>query len=74
MSVTRILMPRMQGRPPHLPGSTVMRLSSSEFMLRRWPERNARQALFPGGVSLLVTAFESHLEFNPRETDQSNLK
>jgi len=31
MSVTRIRLPRMQGCPPHLPGSTVIR--SSSFMV-----------------------------------------
>src|SRR5207247_8118745 len=28
ISVTRMRIPRMHGRPPHLPGSTVMRLRS----------------------------------------------
>ncbi len=33
MSVTRILMPRIHGRPPHFPGSIVIRLRSSVFMM-----------------------------------------
>src|SRR5437667_11500418 len=34
MSATRIRIPRMHGRPPHLPGSTVMR--SRSFMVREY--------------------------------------
>ena len=32
MSCTRIRIPRIQGRPPHLPGSTVIRFDRSEDM------------------------------------------